>query len=60
MALGRRQQKKKKIAAAAAVTIELRACCGVGEHWVLGKKSEFFGSFVLGPMKKKIVQKLFF
>ncbi len=34
MALGRRQQKKKKTAAAA---IELRACCGVGEHWVLGK-----------------------
>jgi hypothetical protein len=36
VALGRRQQKKKKTAAAAA-TIELRACCGVGEHWVLGK-----------------------
>ncbi len=34
VALGRRQQKKKKTAAA---TIELRACCGVGEHWVLGK-----------------------
>ncbi len=34
MALGRRQQKKKTAAAAA---IELRACCGVGEHWVLGK-----------------------
>jgi hypothetical protein len=34
VALGRRQQKKKTAAAAA---IELRACCGVGEHWVLGK-----------------------
>jgi len=34
VALGRRQQKKKKAAAAA---IELRACYGVGEHWVLGK-----------------------
>jgi len=38
VALGRRQWKKKKTAAAAtAVAIELRACCGVGEHWVLGK-----------------------
>jgi len=34
VALGRRQQKKKKAVAAA---IELRACYGVGEHWVLGK-----------------------
>ncbi len=39
VALGRRQQKKKKtvVAAVAAAAIELRACCGVGEHWVLGK-----------------------
>jgi hypothetical protein len=37
VALGRRQQKKKKTAAVAAATIELRVCCGVGEHWVLGK-----------------------
>jgi len=37
VALGRRQQKKKKIAAAVATTIELKACYGVGEHWVLGK-----------------------
>ncbi len=37
MALGRRQQKKKKSAVVVAVAIELRACCGVGEHWVLGK-----------------------
>jgi hypothetical protein len=37
VALGRRQQKKKKTAAAVAATIELRACCGVSEHWVLGK-----------------------
>ncbi len=37
MALGRRQQKMKKTAAAVAAAIELRACCGVGEHWVLGK-----------------------
>ncbi len=39
MALGRRQQKKKKtvVAAVAAAAIELRACYGVGEHWVLGK-----------------------
>jgi len=29
VALGRRQQKKKKTTAA---IIELRACCGVGEH----------------------------
>jgi hypothetical protein len=36
VALGRRQQKKKT-AAVAATTIELRACCGVGENWVLGK-----------------------
>ncbi len=35
VALGRRQHKKKKTAAAAA--IELKACCGVSEHWVLGK-----------------------
>jgi len=34
VALGRKQQKKKKTAVAA---IEMRACCGVGEHWVLGK-----------------------
>jgi hypothetical protein len=53
VALGRRQQKKKKTAAAAAAAIELRACCGVGEHWVLGKSSEFFESLVLGPMRKK-------
>jgi hypothetical protein len=37
VALGRRQQKKKKTAVAAAAAIELRAYCGVGEHWVLGK-----------------------
>jgi hypothetical protein len=37
VALGRRQQKKKKIATVAVAAIELRACCGVGEHWVLGK-----------------------
>ncbi len=37
MALGRRQQKKKKTIAATTAAIELRACCGVGEHWVLGK-----------------------
>jgi len=37
VALGRRQQKKKKTIAATAVAIELRACCGVGEHWVVGK-----------------------
>jgi hypothetical protein len=37
VALGRRQQKKKKTTTAATATIELRACCGVGEHWVLGK-----------------------
>ncbi len=37
MALGRRQQKKKKTVATTATAIELRACYGVGEHWVLGK-----------------------
>jgi hypothetical protein len=37
VALGRRQQKKKKTATAAAAAIKLRACYGVGEHWVLGK-----------------------
>jgi len=38
VALGRKQQKKKKTTAAAALaSIELRACSGVGEHWVLGK-----------------------
>ncbi len=37
VALGRRQQKKKKTTAVTATTIELRVCCGVGEHWVLGK-----------------------
>jgi hypothetical protein len=37
VALGRRQKKKKKTAIAAAAAIEPRACCGVGEHWVLGK-----------------------
>jgi len=36
VALGRRQQKKK-IATTTVAAIELRACCGVGEHWVLGK-----------------------
>jgi hypothetical protein len=37
VALGRKQQKKKKTTTTTVATIELRACCGVGEHWVLGK-----------------------
>jgi hypothetical protein len=37
VALGRRQQKKKKTTTITIIAIELRACCGVGEHWVLGK-----------------------